>query len=76
MLVPGLGFGRDGARIGFGAGHYDRALATRARDSLPVLVGVCFAEFLDPSDRRPPTQAHDVNMDWVLTELGLERCGG
>lgn len=75
MLVPGLGFGRDGARIGFGAGHYDRALATRAPGSMPTLVGVCFSEFLDPFGEVIPMHEHDVRMDYVLTELGLERCG-
>ncbi len=74
MLVPGLGFGRDGARIGFGAGHYDRALAQRPPGAAATLVGVCFAEFLDPFGEPIPVAAHDVAMRYVATELGVERC--
>lgn len=75
MLVPGLGFGRDGARIGFGAGHYDRALASRETE-LPTLCGVCFSEFLDPLGQAVPMASHDVRMHYVATELGVERCNG
>lgn len=74
MLVPGLGFGRDGARIGFGAGHYDRALATRGSGVMPILIGVCFSEFLDPFGEIIPMQPHDVRMHYVVTEAGVERC--
>jgi 5-formyltetrahydrofolate cyclo-ligase len=75
VLVPGLGFGRDGARIGFGAGHYDRALATRHGGVMPTLCGVCFSEFLDPLGQAVPMASHDVRMHYVATELGVERCG-
>jgi 5-formyltetrahydrofolate cyclo-ligase len=76
MLVPGLGFGRDGARLGLGAGHYDRALATRLDEGaeLPTLCAVCFGEFLDPFDGEIPMLAHDVRMHYVATEAGVERC--
>jgi 5-formyltetrahydrofolate cyclo-ligase len=75
MLVPGLGFGTDGARIGFGKGHYDRALASRPRGELPRLIGVCLAEFLDPFGEPVPVSEHDVGMDGVVTELGLVLAG-
>jgi 5-formyltetrahydrofolate cyclo-ligase len=74
VLVPGLGFGRDGARIGFGAGHYDRAFATRRGGVMPTLCGVCFSEFLDPFGEVVPMADHDVRMHYVATELGIERC--
>jgi 5-formyltetrahydrofolate cyclo-ligase len=73
VLVPGLGFGRDGARLGFGAGHYDRALATR-HGEMPALCGVCFAEFLDPFGAVVPMTGHDVRMHYVATDLGVEHC--
>jgi len=75
VLVPGLGFGRDGARIGFGAGHYDRALATRQRAVMPTLCGVCFSEFLDPFGVEIPMAGHDVRVHYIVTEAGVERCG-
>jgi len=79
VLVPGLGFGRDGARLGFGAGHYDRAFASRRMGAtvMPALCGVCFTDFLDPlGPYGPPIPMleHDLHMHYVATEFGLERC--
>lgn len=77
ILVPGLGFGRDGARLGFGAGHYDRALSSRdAALPMPTLCGVCPAAFVDPPGGPIPMLAHDRRMDWVATPQGVERCAG
>lgn len=74
VLVPGLGFGRDGARIGFGRGYYDRALGP-LRDRSDVLrFGVVFATFVDPSEGPIPMDAHDVPMDALVTDAGLLVC--
>lgn len=65
LLVPLLGFDRQGHRLGYGAGHYDRTLAAlRARR--PVLaVGLAWAcQEVD----RIPTDAFDQPLDWVVTE--------
>lgn len=74
MLVPGLGFGRDGARLGFGAGHYDRALATRHADpqlELPPLCGICLAEFVDPPGGAIPMLDHDLRMNYLASDEGV-----
>jgi 5-formyltetrahydrofolate cyclo-ligase len=73
VLVPGLAFGSDGARIGFGRGYYDRALAPLAGRDVPVRVGVCFAAFLDAAPI--PIDAFDVPMHGVATERGVVECG-
>lgn len=65
-LVPGVAFSRGGERLGRGGGHYDRLLA-RARPGA-ARVGVCFApQVVD----RLPTEAHDVVMQWLLTDAGI-----
>lgn len=76
VFVPGLGFSRDGGRLGFGAGHYDRAFGLRRAASLPMplLVGVAFEEFIDPSGLRIAMEPHDLRMDWLASERGVERC--
>lgn len=71
VLVPGLAFGRDGARIGFGRGYYDRALAPLRDHALPRRVGLCFAPFLDPAAGPIPMAAHDVPMHAVATDARI-----
>jgi 5-formyltetrahydrofolate cyclo-ligase len=74
ILVPGLGFGRDGARIGFGAGHYDRAFAAwrgRPFDARARLCGVCLTSFVDPPNGPIPMLEHDVRMDYLATDEGV-----
>ena len=65
MLVPLAAFDRSGHRIGYGAGHYDYTFA-HLRRSKPVLgVGVAFAA---QEIEVVPALAHDVALDYVLTE--------
>lgn len=73
VLVPGLAFGRDGARLGYGRGYYDRVLAPlRALPQpRPLLLGVAFADVLWDAGVIPMA-AHDVPVDAVLTQHGIE----
>lgn len=67
LLIPCNGFDARGYRLGYGAGHYDRTLA--ALQPTPVAVGVAIEDGrLD--DLLP--QPHDLPMDWIVTEAGLE----
>ena len=44
VIVPVVGFDRHGTRLGYGKGHYDRAIAAlHARGLRPPLVGIAFA---------------------------------
>jgi 5-formyltetrahydrofolate cyclo-ligase len=63
VLVPGLGFSRDGVRLGRGRGHYDRFL-TGLRPGVPC-VGVCFRCQLCDS---LPSESHDVPVHGVISE--------
>ena len=69
MLVPLAAFDRTGHRIGYGAGHYDRAIADLHKRGLqPRLFGVAFdIQEVDAV----PYEAHDVALSAVLTERGL-----
>lgn len=68
MAVPGVAFDRNGGRLGYGKGYYDRCLAGLLRR--PYLVGLCYDfQLLDLL----PKADHDVHMDLVVTEAGVLR---
>jgi 5-formyltetrahydrofolate cyclo-ligase len=65
VLVPLAAFDRLGHRIGYGAGHYDFTFA-HLRKTRPVIgVGLAFAI---QEIEAIPALAHDVALDYVLTE--------
>ena len=69
ILLPLSAFDAAGNRLGYGAGHYDRAIARlRARGREPVLIGTAFS--LQQVEHLP-AEAHDVPLDFILTEQGL-----
>lgn len=72
VLTPLLAFDRDGFRLGYGAGHYDRWLGDHPD---AVAAGVAFAAQELPT---VPREAHDVPLHYVVTELelieGRRRC--
>jgi len=66
LLVPCVGFGPGGLRLGYGGGFYDRTLA--ALEPPPVTVGVGYAHGFVPWLEGEP---HDMPLDVVLTEDGV-----
>lgn len=63
FVVPGLGFTRDGKRLGRGGGYYDATL--RAASGRSRRVGLAFS---DQVVGVLPTNQDDVDMDLVVTE--------
>lgn len=65
LLVPCVGYNRDRFRLGYGGGFYDRTLAAEPR---PQAIGVAYAcaraDFA--------VQAHDIALDAVVTEAGID----
>jgi 5-formyltetrahydrofolate cyclo-ligase len=69
LLVPLSAFDRAGHRIGYGAGHYDRAIdRLKAKGHAPKLIGIAF----DCQEvASVPAEPHDVALDAILTESGF-----
>ncbi|KQV31582.1 5-formyltetrahydrofolate cyclo-ligase [Rhizobium sp. Root1203] len=69
LLVPLSAFDRRGHRIGYGAGHYDRAIDRLKQKGMhPKLIGIAF----DCQEvAHVPAEPHDVSLDAILTESGL-----
>ncbi|HZR76607.1 5-formyltetrahydrofolate cyclo-ligase [Bradyrhizobium sp.] len=65
MLVPLAAFDRLGHRIGYGAGHYDFTLAHLRKMKPITAIGLAFAA---QEIKAVPALAHDVALDYVLTE--------
>ena len=69
MLVPLSAFDSRGHRIGYGAGHYDRAISRlRQKGLAPKLIGIAFDCQEVP---HVPSEPHDISLDAMLTESGL-----
>lgn len=70
VLVPTLGYTRQGDRLGYGGGYYDRTLAAlRAAGHAFTSVVVAWA-CGDLSAEPYAPAAHDMRLDTVLTDKG------
>lgn len=63
VMVPGVGFSRDGGRMGNGQGYYDRLLE-RVRPDCPLVAPCYESQLLEDLIVGP----HDVFMDRVVTQ--------
>ena len=68
VLVPMLGWDEAGYRLGYGAGFFDRTLASLTPK--PAVIGVSY-ELGKLKTIHP--QSWDIPMDWVVTERGVCR---
>jgi 5-formyltetrahydrofolate cyclo-ligase len=72
LLVPLLAFDRRGGRIGYGKGHFDRAIGA-LEDKHPILtIGIAYAV---QEIEQVPVESHDRLLDVVVTEIELIRTG-
>ncbi len=62
VLMPGLAFDREGNRVGYGGGYYDRYLA---RHLDHVKIALCYDfQLVDAID----AETHDIPADLVITD--------
>jgi 5-formyltetrahydrofolate cyclo-ligase len=71
ILMPLLGFDKQGTRLGYGGGYYDRTLTILSK--IPRLVGYAFAS---QEIEHIPREPHDIPLDAVVTEAGYRSFGG
>jgi 5-formyltetrahydrofolate cyclo-ligase len=71
VLAPLLAFDRQGGRLGYGKGFYDRTLThLRSQGRRPLAIGIAFAaQEID----EVPTGPADIPLDGVITETALHR---
>lgn len=66
VLLPCVGYGPGGVRIGYGGGFYDRTV--RALEPRPYTVGLCYSNGFVPMLRGT---AADTPLDALLTDDGM-----
>ncbi len=67
LLVPLIAYDRDGYRLGYGGGYYDRSLRALRQLQPVVAVGMAYTEQLVHG---LPRAEHDEPLDWIVTERG------
>lgn len=71
MLIPACAVDRNGVRLGWGGGYFDRFLV--GLETRPPVYAVVFDEDLVP---RLPRESHDVPVEGVITPSGVRRFAG
>ncbi|MBM4762294.1 5-formyltetrahydrofolate cyclo-ligase [Bacillus sp. B15-48] len=64
LIVPGLAFTKEGFRIGFGGGYYDRYLTHFQGETLSLAFSMQLVAEL-------PIEIHDVPVSKIITEEGV-----
>ncbi len=67
LIVPGLVYSKDGYRIGFGGGYYDRFLEGFQGQIVSLAFSMQLTETV-------PVEEHDRPVDKIVTEKGLLVC--
>ena len=68
IIIPAFSFDKEGNRLGYGKGYYDRFL-----DKLEAkTIGICYYDFLSDS---LPHGCHDKKVDFIVTEKGVKLIG-
>jgi len=66
LLLPCLGYGPEGVRLGYGGGFYDRTIASLK--PRPKVVGLCYSNGFLPFLRSKPG---DLALDALITDDGV-----
>ena len=72
LLVPLLAFDRQGYRLGYGGGFYDRTLEKLRATKKVTAIGIAYAAQEVDSVLR---DEHDQQLDWIMTECWTIKCG-
>jgi 5-formyltetrahydrofolate cyclo-ligase len=72
VAVPAVAFDREGGRVGYGGGFYDRFLPRTRTDA--ARIGVAFGVQLLAPGTTLPAGHFDLHVDLVVTESEVVRC--
>jgi 5-formyltetrahydrofolate cyclo-ligase len=69
VLIPGIAFDRNGNRVGFGAGYYDRFLKRLSPEATKAALAFSF-QVVDVV----PSDEYDIPVDYIVTEQATIKC--
>lgn len=70
LLMPLAAFDRNGNRLGYGKGHFDRTIAELSKTHPVLTIGLAYSvQEVDAV----PAEAHDRPLDLIVTETGILR---
>jgi 5-formyltetrahydrofolate cyclo-ligase len=75
-LLPGVAFSRNGARLGYGGGFYDKLLARQGSGNGAHKPALAAAAFALQIVEQIPQEATDVKVEWIITEHETIACPG
>ena len=70
ILLPGVAFTRDGARLGYGGGYYDKLLE-RLQHGPPLVAAAYSMQIVGDI----PQETTDRKVEWLVTESETMDCG-
>ncbi|MGL4439067.1 MAG: 5-formyltetrahydrofolate cyclo-ligase [Bosea sp. (in: a-proteobacteria)] len=70
LIVPLLAFDASCRRLGYGKGHYDRAIAALKQHRMLITIGIAYAA---QQIEVVPIEPHDEVLDAIVTENGVLR---
>lgn len=76
VIIPGAGFDRDGNRLGYGGGYYDKLLSYESKqlskaDKHITTIALAFEEQVGEDI---PAEPHDIKVDIIVTDKRVIQC--
>lgn len=76
VIIPGTGFDRNGNRLGYGGGYYDKLLSYESRqlsrvDRHITTIALAFEEQIG---EEIPAEPHDIRVDMIVTDKRVIDC--
>ena len=68
VITPSIVFNKQGYRLGYGKGYYDRYFS---KNNYKVSIGLSYDQLLQDNI---PTEEHDQKVDFIITEKGIITC--
>ena len=66
-IIPAMSYDKNGYRLGYGKGYYDRHLSSKN----VMKIGICYTDFLS---EEIPRGRFDLSVDIIVTEKGIINC--